>query len=556
MTQFYIRGNDGETIGPLTIEEVRDRLDQGGISLHTEAFTTLDGSRWQPLHAVLPASFRPVASDQAELIPPAAPVGWVIRLIDSVRGTVGMLALSFLIAAFTIGGGRIWAGFVLAVMAYVLLWFLPVLWLVYLSLRRIFQAAIALALLLAILAGVELWRTRQREEFRLISVLKGSMAHSGSFSPDGERILLTYGSARVWDRQTLRLSREFKPEGYLEGAAYSPDGRWIATATSQSLDLWDANSGAASFTLADRAVGEYKAPAFSKDGKLLVARCHGGFKVWDLQRRAEVAGGDESVESVAISPDGRWVATPTISGPTLIWETAKGPGNRNPIFTVPARGKSAMFHPSGHQLLVVGASTVTLFSFEASADVGESRVKTEYLASLGQESDAGWIAENELNHVTATFSPDGRWILVGGADGSVTLWNAGTIQMTKVLKKHDPPKLNDHYFRASKPLPFAQLLAGSFSTDGRFVLREKGSEIAIWALPDWMGARESKSISVTLSAILIGAVVLLCLLSWGGVVVFREMRPVVKKTKEPGGNTTRKVPGHQGESKGTSEYDY
>ena len=36
----------------------------------------------------------------------------------------------------------------------------------------------------------------------------------------------------------------------------------------------------------------------------------------------------------------------------------------------------------------------------------------------------------------ATFSPDGQYISVGSADGSVYIWNIGTNKVESVLKEH------------------------------------------------------------------------------------------------------------------------
>jgi autophagy-related protein 16 len=36
----------------------------------------------------------------------------------------------------------------------------------------------------------------------------------------------------------------------------------------------------------------------------------------------------------------------------------------------------------------------------------------------------------------AAFSPDGQYISVGSADGSVYMWNVGTSKLESVLKEH------------------------------------------------------------------------------------------------------------------------
>ena len=76
----------------------------------------------------------------------------------------------------------------------------------------------------------------------------GTMA--ASFSPDGARVLTTFGSprfvAQLWNTETGRLEREFPGHtSWLMAAAFSPDGQRIATgAQDGTARLWDVAQGA------------------------------------------------------------------------------------------------------------------------------------------------------------------------------------------------------------------------------------------------------------------------------------------------------------------------
>jgi WD40 repeat protein len=120
----------------------------------------------------------------------------------------------------------------------------------------------------------------------------------------------------VWDAST---GQQLWP---LEGSvdiAYSPDGRWLATAAGDTAKLWDAATGAEVATLRGHDLG-----------------------VW----------------SVAFSADSRWLATGSADGTARVWDLATG----ETLYVLPGGGgevTSAAFRPAAeaaHLVLLTGGS--------------------------------------------------------------------------------------------------------------------------------------------------------------------------------------------------------
>jgi eukaryotic-like serine/threonine-protein kinase len=183
--------------------------------------------------------------------------------------------------------------------------------------------------------GVQLRDPSDGRMLRRLYIRDAGDVGSTDFSPDGSELLAGYKSGRlvVWDPNNGTAIRQWPAHAHaLNCAIFSPDGRYIATAGSESaktrdsddrVHLWDASDG----RLIRRMVGHQGvicSLAFSPDGRHLFS---GGrdqmIRLWDvetgtLERAWSAHSGD--VQSLAPSPDGKRLFSGSDDHTMKIWD--------------------------------------------------------------------------------------------------------------------------------------------------------------------------------------------------------------------------------------------
>lgn len=282
------------------------------------------------------------------------------------------------------------------------------------------------------------------------SILLGMQAVTTTYAVDGTT---TKEAAEALHRAVLnsRQRLTLPADGY--GLAFSPDGKQIVTSTSDGkIKLWDLASRTELFTLSAHE-GHIWFVAISSDGsRLASASSDGTAKVWDLdtqQLALDLRGHTDEVFSVAFSKDGTRIVTASQDGTALVWDAANGQllltftGHEAPVL-------SAQFNPDGTRIVTVG-DDVTARVWDSSS--GQEIYKLsdflfflsgatfspdgKILATADREEAKLWDAETgkqlfllpgSINSGVPAFSPDGKYVAVGGQDGTVSMWETATGQ--------------------------------------------------------------------------------------------------------------------------------
>lgn len=200
---------------------------------------------------------------------------------------------------------------------------------------------------------VVLWDAAGGKQLRTISVAKSGNNGAArlAFSPDGT-VLASAGTAGValWDVATGKKLRDLGGyKGYVDTIAFAVDGHELAGEASSAICFWDVGSGALARSvtkpnrqrpamLAYRDVPEdrlafalaARTAAFDADLNLLACavldlreeRREFAIELWDTRAGRKIRsleGHEDWVESLAVSPDGRSLASVSDDGTLRLW---------------------------------------------------------------------------------------------------------------------------------------------------------------------------------------------------------------------------------------------
>ncbi len=320
-----------------------------------------------------------------------------------------------------------------------------------------------------------------------------------ALSPDGGRIVTAGAqrdelevsrleSAQLWDRTTGK--KTFTLDGHTAGisaAAFSPDGRLIATASGdQTARLWAADTGKPIATFSGH-TGTVYAVAFSPDSRRIVTggKDHAA-RIWDVTTRTqifELSGHLMSVRAVAFSPDGRSLATADWDGIVTIWNADTG--DRPHHFEHPhlKRCLHVAFSPDGRRLIACGwPRTAVVWDVQSHENV-ELR---------GHVSPVG----------SAAFSPDGKRIVTAGWDMRAKLWDAQTARELLSVKDSEDAVSSVAFS------PDGQwIVAGSWDKTARILEIARMEQVAAWDAEEREAAQSRERWQEELDALLHGRAV-------------------------------------------------
>ncbi len=162
-------------------------------------------------------------------------------------------------------------------------------------------------------------------------VAHGRPIWSLAFSPDGRTLVSgsSDGLVKLWDpaNRVERATLNYGTWMWVRGLACTPDGKTLASSHMAVIRLWDLTTREPITELNGHSE-EINAMAISPDGKVLASASRDQSVIlWDLRSRRRLATVTDNqgwVNDVAFSPDGKTLAFGVMNGDVKLWDIAAG----------------------------------------------------------------------------------------------------------------------------------------------------------------------------------------------------------------------------------------
>jgi WD40 repeat protein len=248
---------------------------------------------------------------------------------------------------------------------------------------------------------------------RILSVQHAHHDHgrSAAFSPDGRWIATAAERVILWDAATFTKIGPLEYESIVWSVDFSPDGHWlVSTHGDGAILVWDATQRERVANLREHS-GGVRAVAVSPDGKRVASASDDETViVWDAEhgtKEAVLIGHHTRVTGVSFSPDNQWLASADQDGVVIRWNLEQ----HSPLLILdPSTDTDASYcvaiSPNGRLI----ATTHGVYDSESGAKI------TGLVGSWGAV-------------YSAAFTPDGRRLVCVTDHGKVMLWDTETWQI-------------------------------------------------------------------------------------------------------------------------------
>jgi WD40 repeat protein len=291
---------------------------------------------------------------------------------------------------------------------------------------------------------VQIWET-ETQELRLALREHKAAVSALAFSPSGDRLAIA-GEDRLIQIIDLAAKKRIQSlAGHTDripALAWHADGNLLASAGwDTTARLWDAKTGQPILLLNSHS-DQVQCLAFSPDGSLLaVADSDHVIHVWDKPTSGKTLqvlhGHTDDIRFLTFSPDGSRLASAGNDQSIHIWDPRAGKllAGQN------AQTKYAISASNTRLASTCGGTCLSVWDLASGKEVPPSAAEVPYLPT--RETD--WVdkqynaalPKQTLIPTGIALSPNGHWLIAGGEDSLIHVWELGT--------KNPPFQLRGHW---------------------------------------------------------------------------------------------------------------